>query len=418
MLSELRVRDLAIIDVLELHFSPGFTALTGETGAGKSIIIDAVGLLLGDRSSQDVVRAGADRAEVEGVFQLSPSSRELIFPILEENGLEGDQPDVLTLAREVRANGRSIARVNGRSVTTSLLSEIGGQLVDVHGQSEHLTLMKEQQHARFLDRYAGLEADREAMAAQVRELRSAQRELDGLRQDERERARRVDLLSYQIDEISGAKLKEDEEQELAGERSRLANAELLAELSAEVAQLLRGDDAESAGALDALGIAAQALTKLARVDVSTAGWAERLGEAEAILDDLSLDVGRYRDDIEFNPHRLQQVEERLHLIHNLERKYGDTIGEILAFQERAARELHSLGNAEERIVQLELDVERRLKSVGRAGAALSAARRAAALRMSEAIEVELNDLQMARARFAVDIRWTIEPMGEIGRAHV
>ena len=411
MLADLRVRDLAIIDALDLHFGPGFTALTGETGAGKSIIIDAVGLLLGDRSSQDIVRAGADRAEVEGVFQLDAGSRAQLQAVLEENGLEGDQPDVLVLAREVRNNGRSIARVNGRSVTTSLLSEIGSQLVDIHGQSEHLTLMKEQQHARFLDRYAGLEADREAIATTVRELHNARKELDNLRQDERERTRRIDLLTYQIEEIDSARLRADEEKELAGERSRLANAELLAELTAEVAQLLRGDDGETAGALDALGVAEQALVKLARVDASTAAWAERLGEAAAILDDLSLDVGRYRDDVEFNPQRLQQVEERLHLIHSLERKYGDTIDEILIFRDRANKELHAISNAEERIAELERDIQDQLRTVGKASAALSAARRAAARRMSDAIEVELHDLQMARARFAVDIHWTPDPQG-------
>ena len=158
MLSELRIRDLAIIDELDLTFGPGFNVLTGETGAGKSIIIDAVNLLLGDRASQEVVRAGADRTEVEGTFRARPGRRRPPGAVLAENGLEGDQPDLLVLAREVRANGRSVARVNGRAVTTALLGEVGEHLVDVHGQGEHLSLLREREHVGLLDRYAGLEA--------------------------------------------------------------------------------------------------------------------------------------------------------------------------------------------------------------------------------------------------------------------
>ncbi len=416
MLTELRVHDLAIIDELDLRFGPGFNVLTGETGAGKSIIIDAIGLLLGDRASQEVVRAGAERAEVEGIFQLETGAGAQIQAILDENGLEGDAEGVLILAREVRTNGRSIARVNGRSVTTSLLSEIGGRLVDVHGQSEHLTLLQERQHARYLDRYAGLETQRDSLTSTVRQLRETRKELESLRQDERERARRIDLLTYQIDEIDSARLKPDEEQELGTERIRLANAEQLAEMSAEVARLLRGDDGETPGALDALGVAEQTLARLARIDNGTASWSERLGEAIALLDDLSLDVGRYRDDIEFNPHRLQQVEERLHLIHSLERKYGDTIAEILEFRERSSHELRTISNAEERIAELEREDGRLRRAIGKAGAELSAVRRAAAQRMAAAIEIELHDLQMARARFSVDITWTPDASGAIVEA--
>src|SRR5512135_3563140 len=158
MLAELRIRDLAIIDQLNLAFGPGFNVLTGETGAGKSIIIDAVGLLLGDRASQEIVRAGAERTEVEGTFLLGPAATARLTPVLQENGLEGDQPDTLVLAREVRVNGRSVARVNGRAVSGAVLSEIGQCLLDVHGQGEHLSLLREREHIGLLDRYAGLEA--------------------------------------------------------------------------------------------------------------------------------------------------------------------------------------------------------------------------------------------------------------------
>ena len=164
MLSELRIRDLAIIDRLDLTFGAGFNVLTGETGAGKSIIIDAVNLLLGDRASQEVVRAGAERTEVEGAFQLGSSAVARLASLLAEHGLESDQPDTVVLAREVRANGRSVARINGRAVTTALLGEVGGLLVDVHGQGEHLSLLREREHVGLLDRYAGLNGQAAAVA--------------------------------------------------------------------------------------------------------------------------------------------------------------------------------------------------------------------------------------------------------------
>ncbi len=414
MLTELHIRDLAIIDRLDLVFEPGFNVLTGETGAGKSIIIDAVNLLLGDRASADVVRAGAERTEVEGLFSLVAGAASRLAPLLAENGLEGDTPDELMLAREVRANGRSVARVNGRAVTTALLGEIGGRLVDVHGQGEHLSLLHEREHIGLLDRYAGINGQVAEMAELVRRVRDVRRELESLRQDARERARRIDLLTYQVEEIRAAALQPGESTELEGERRRLANAEQLAALTNEALQALAGgDDGERAGALDALGAAEQSLGRLARVDGTASPLAEQLDEAAALLDDLARELARYRDNIEFNPQRLAQVEERLHLIHSLQRKYGDTVADVLAYGERAAAELETISHAEERIGDLEAEETRLLAEVGALGAILSAARRAAGQRMAAAIEAELADLHMAKARFAADIAWRQEPAGAI-----
>jgi DNA repair protein RecN (Recombination protein N) len=411
MLSELRIRNLAIIDHLDLQFGPGFNVLTGETGAGKSIIIDAVNLLLGDRASQEIVRAGAERTEVEGTFQLTAAVAEYVAPMLAEHDLEGDQSDVLVLAREVRSNGRSVARINGRSVTTALLSDIAGLLVDVHGQGEHLSLLREREHLGLLDRYAGLGEQAAALAEVVRRVRAVRRELESLRQDERERARRIDLLTYQVEEIRSAKLKPDEEAELDAERRRLANAEQLAALSNEAALLLSGGDDEQPGALDAVGSAEQAMTRLSRIDPEATALAEQLGEVAALLDDLARELTHYRDAIEFNPRRLEQVEERLQLIHSLQRKYGDTIEEVLAYAERSASELERISHAEERIAGLESEEAGLLAQIGQLGAELSVARRAAAERMARAIEAELGDLQMARARFSVDLQWMPDPSG-------
>jgi DNA repair protein RecN (Recombination protein N) len=413
MLTELRIRDLAIIDRLDLTFGPGFNVLTGETGAGKSIIIDAVNLLLGDRASQEVVRAGADRTEVEGTFHLDETVAAKLTPLLAEHELEGDQPDEVVLAREVRANGRSVARVNGRAVTTAILSDVGNLLVDVHGQGEHLSLLHEREHVSLLDRYAGLGEQVRAVSELVRRVRSVRRELEGLRQDERERARRIDLLSYQVEEIRSAKLKAGEEEELDAERKRLANAEQLSQLSTEAGLMLSGGDDEQRGAIDTLGFAEQALTRLARTDPTAAGLLEQLAEATALLDDIARELSHYRDSIEFNPRRLQQVEERLHVIHSLQRKYGETVDEVLAYCERAAAELETITHAGERIEELEAEEASWLAELGRRGAELSAARRAAGERMARSIEAELGDLQMARARFAVDLQWMPEAAGAV-----
>jgi DNA repair protein RecN (Recombination protein N) len=413
MLAELRIRDLAIIDALAMTFGPGFCVLTGETGAGKSIIIDAVNLLLGDRASQEVVRAGAARTEVEGVFQLSPSAAARLAPLLAENSLEGDAPDLLTLAREVRANGRSVARVNGRAVNSGLLAEIGGLLIDVHGQGEHLSLLREREHVGLLDRYAGIQSQVAEVADLARRIRSLRRELESLRQDERERARRIDLLAYQVQEIRAARLQEGEPEELDAERRRLANAEQLAQFSAEALRLLQESDGEQMAVLDAIGGIEQALGRLARIDPDVAPLAEQLEQAEALLDDLARELGRYGEEIEFNPRRLAQVEERLHLIHTLQRKYGDTIPDVLAYGERAAAELETISHAGERIEALEAEEAELLARLGGLGAALSAARRAAGERIARAIEGELADLQMARARFGVQIAWTRDPNGAI-----
>lgn len=411
MLAELRIRDLAIIDALDLAFGPGLSVLTGETGAGKSIIIDAVNLLLGDRGSQEVVRNGADRTQVEGEFTLSPAVADRLAPLLEQGELDGDQPGVVTLAREIRSSGRSVARVNGRPVTTALLAEIGALLVDVHGQGEHLSLLRQREHAGLLDRYAGLAAEAGQMAGLVRAVRGVRRDLEGLRLDARERARRIDLLTYQVGEIGAAGLRPGEEHELEAERKRLANAEQLAGLAAEAAALLAGEEDERSGALDALSTAGHALDRLGRIDPAAAPLAEQLAEAAATLDDLARELARYRDAVEFNPRRLEQVEDRLHLIRELQRKYGDTTAEVLAYAARAGAEVEEISNAGERIGALEAEEARLLDEIGTQGARLSALRRAAGERMAQTIERELADLQMPRARFAVRVTWQPDVAG-------
>jgi DNA repair protein RecN (Recombination protein N) len=250
----------------------------------------------------------------------------------------------------------------------------------------------------------------------VRQLRAVRRELEGLRQDERERARRIDLLTYQVGEIRGTRLIVGELEELASERTRLANAEQLAALSSEALRLLQGggfQEGEQWSALDGLGSTEQALGRLARIDPSVEPLVEQLTEAVAQLDDLARALGHYLDGIEFNPQRLEQVEERLHLVNSLQRKYGDTLEDVLAYADRAAAELETISHADELIGDLEAKEQQLLNAIGRLGVEVSAARRAAAARMAQAIEAELGDLQMKQARFAVQITWKADDRGAI-----
>jgi DNA repair protein RecN (Recombination protein N) len=413
MLSELTIIDFAIIDRLRLQLAPGFNVLTGETGAGKSIIIDAVSVLLGGKADSETVRAGCERALIEGVFDL-PAALEL-RALLIENDLENeDEPDRLWLAREIRAGGRSTGRVNGRAVPSSLLRELGEQLVDIHGQSEHFSLLRPREHVNLLDRYAGLWEQRETLAALVAGWREVRRELNELLKSESELARRVDMLKYQVEEIRAAKLKPGEDDELAIEQKRLANAETLAALADDAYTALYEGEGETPAALDALAQAHKAIAALAKIDPRFTEHVRTIEAVTAQVDDLAHEVRRYREAIEYSPKRLNAVEDRLDLIKRLKRKYGAAVPDVIAFAERSELELTTLEHSGERIEELREAEEQLLREIGRAGKDLSSARKAAAEKLSAGIEAELNDLRMAGARFAVDLKWEPDENG----AHV
>lgn len=411
MLSELTVRDFVIIDELHLCFAPGFNTLTGETGAGKSIIVDAVSLVLGGRGDAEFIRAGASQATIEGIFALDDEAQLVICPLLEQDGLEGDDPAVLILAREIRREGRNVCRVNGRAVSLKVLRGIGQYLVDIHGQTEHLSLMRVGEHVNLLDHYGELWPLRNQMASLVRQLQAVRRELSALRHDERELARRVDLLQYQVSEIEAAHLELNEEQDLAQERTRLANAEQLRELADEAQLALYEGDEERVSALDQLQASVRALSGLARLDPSTVPLGEAAEALSYQLEDLSGSLREYRDRIELDPRRLNQVEERLALIHNLQRKYGDRIEDVLVFARRARRELETIEHSEERIAELVVEEDSLLREMGQVGADLSNRRREAGECLSAGIEAELEELSMARARFGVGLAWRDDSEG-------
>lgn len=410
MLAEIDITNFAIIEHLHLNFHRCFNVLTGETGAGKSIIIDAVGTLLGGRAQSEFLRAGADRTRVEGVFTLNTAGRENILPVLDEIGVE-HADDLLILAREINREGRNVCRVNGRAITLHVLQRIGEQLIDIHGQSEHLSLLRVREHVDFLDRYGNLWEARARVAERVKALRAVRSELKSLMMDEREIARRVDRLTYVVDEINAANLQIGEEEALKQERELLGNAELRANLADHAYRSLYGAGEEEKGAIDLFTDALQAITGLEKYDLSVKNLREQADGAEAQADDLARALRNYRDSVDHNPARLQQIDERLDLIFRLKRKYGDSIEEILKFGENAAAELAGISHGEQRTEELHGQEVQLLKEIAGLAVALSHARCAAGERLSREIEAQLQDLGMAKTKFGVALERADDPEG-------
>ncbi len=411
MLTELCIQDFAIIDRLQLTFEPGLSVLTGETGAGKSIIVDAVEVVLGGRADSSVIRAGAGRAIVEATFYLNPAQQQELAPLLAQEGLEGEAPEFLCLGREVRSGGRTICRINGRVVTLTLLREVAAKLVDIHGQSEHLSLLRVREHINLLDRYAELLPLRAQVAQLAEQVRAVRRELQNLLRSEQELTHRADLLNFQISEIAAAALRPGEEEELLEERLRLANVEQLAGLSGEALHLLEGDERGGAAVIDLLGAAIQAIEGLVRIDPALGPQLQLAESAGYQLEELARTLRDYREQLEYNPRRLQEVEDRLAVIRRLERKYGPTITDVLEYARKAALELETITHSEERIATLREEEERLVTELGRLAVTLSLKRREAARRLASELEEELRDLRMEGARFSVDFQWREDPDG-------
>jgi DNA repair protein RecN (Recombination protein N) len=411
MLLELSITDFAIIASSRIEFGPGMHVLTGETGAGKSILLDALGLVLGDRASTDAVRTGARRARVEALFDLADTPRERVLAMLDEQGVEPDG-DQLVITREVHAEGRSVARINGQIVTVGLLDELGDLLVDIHGQSDHFAIRRKDEQRRILDRYGGLEPQVAQVRALADEVTDLRRRLAALATNERERAQRRDLLAYQVDEIEVAGLQPGEDETLVQEQRVIGNAEMLREESLRTLAILTGgDDTEAFDVGTALRQAEQGMVRIAEVDPSTANLAERLSEVAILADDLGHDLRAYLDTVEVNEERLADIEERLDLIRTLKRKYGATIEDVLAFGSEARRELAEMtGEA------FDADaLQERLKSAERrlakAAVALSLGRREAAERLSAAIEESIATLRMGDGVVRIMVAQHLDPSG-------
>jgi DNA repair protein RecN (Recombination protein N) len=410
MLTELRIHNFAIIDKLDLTFGTGLIILTGETGAGKSIILDAVVMLIGGRTDTTIIRSDADAAFVEGVFHLRGPEKEAVHAILQREELM-DDPDYVVLTREVRREGRSVARVNGRTANVSLLKELGALLIDIHGQAEHLSLLDPRAHLGLLDRYAEVARPLSDYRQTYHALLNLRRELNDLRKAQTDAERRMEMLTYQAEEIESARLKPGEDEELRKERDRLANTESLSRNAQEALAVLEEGSPETPAATDLIGQVVQALSALAKVDSAKSDMAD---QAELLLEnmsDLVHNLQDYLDEIEFNPKRLDEVEERLDLIHSLTRKYGGSIPAVVAYGTEARKQLELITTASERIRELEMQEASLLEKIARQGGLLSEKRKSAAIEMSNGIEAELDDLRMEAAEFGVDFQIKPDPNG-------
>ncbi|MEZ4407977.1 MAG: DNA repair protein RecN [Polyangiales bacterium] len=400
MLLSLQVRDLAIIDEVEVFFGEGLNVVTGETGAGKSILIDALGLVLGARASAgDIVRTGASQAEVTAVFSVAPDDpRRARF---EEAGIGWD--DELVVRRVVaneKTGGRARAYLNGRLVSLAQLASLTAGLADVTSQHDQQTLTDPMTHLSLLDASGGLDAQRAAVARAHAELSSATQRLDQTLRALRDRADREDLLRYQVKEIDDLGLEPEAETRWAQERDLLRHAVKLADGTAEAEDILYSRDG---AVLDEMSAAIDAMTKLVDVDPALAGPRDLSEQARTLVAEAARELGRSARGVRADPERLAELEDALQRLSRLKRKYGGTVEEILAFRDKARRELDALEGGEARVAELEAAVEALRERARRDAKALSDARRAAAVRLGDAIGRELASLSMGGARVVVDV---------------
>ena len=392
MLRFLSIARLAIADAVELEFGPGLNVLTGETGAGKSILIDALGLLLGARASAELIRTGEDLAVVEALIESSDARA-----ALERHGLPAEE-DEIVVRREIQSSGKGRATVNGALVPVGVLRELAPFIANIHGQHEPQGLLDPQTHLDLVDHHAGLDADRAAMAEPFRRLREVEAALESLRRDRREDERRREMLEYQAVEIEKAALEPGEEETLRQEKRLQANAGRLAELSGEAYGALYEDEE---AVLTRLGHLYRKVEDLSRIDPRFAPYVEARGAVRAQLDDLALFLRDYRESLQVSPGRLDEIESRLALIDRLKRKYGATVEDVIAFGEKCRSELRDLGSPEERERALGQERETLAGRYLAAAIQLSRKRRSAARDLEKKVQAELALLAMERTRFQV-----------------
>ncbi|MDP2663800.1 MAG: DNA repair protein RecN [Dehalococcoidia bacterium] len=398
MLVDLYVKNLAVIEEVRMSLGPGLTVLSGDEGAGKSLLVDALSLLLGGRASTTLVRSSAGSALVEGVFQASPED-EGLTELLSRAGLELEPDGTLILAREVQEQGRSLARVNGRAVPLSLLRDVGQRLMDIHSQMEHLSLLQAQKQLDVLDAHGALLGARSGFGAKLAALRLASKELDTLSGEDARRRR--ELLEFHLAEIEASKVAAGEDEELQQEWQILRRAEALKEGCYSAHASLYGDSQSATGLVHQ---AIKALRGMALIDPALHGHLDALTSAALDLEETARDIRSYAEAVESRSGRLEQVEERLELLRKLKSKHGPTIEEVVAYAGRARTELDELENLHERRRHLEGQVERLEAEAGRLAGELSAARQEALLNLVQAVNSELSDLGMPWARFDISLR--------------
>ena len=395
MLELLHIENIAIIEAADIEFAPGFNALTGETGAGKSIVIDSLSAVLGQRTSRELIRTGAEKAFVSAAFSgMAPE-------LTEELGIQPEADGTLLLQREIQTDGKNVCRVNGRPVTVGQLRALGARLLNIHGQHDGQQLLDEEQHIVYLDSFGRAGSLINTYAEKYKHFTDIRRQIGALQMDEAEKARRVDTLQYQIEELRRAKLTPGEEEELTARRGMLRNAEKFLDAVAGADYALNGDDS-GGGALSALRQAQDALGGVRHLDDAFGQLYERLGEAYSEVYDIAATVEDKRGELDVSPGELDRVESRMDLLYRLKKKYGATVEDMLDYQARCEAELAQIEDAGDTLVRLEQALSKAEKEARQAAQALSDARKAAAEQLTAQILTELQQLDMGKIRFAVD----------------
>lgn len=392
MLSLLHIENIAVIEQADISFDPGFNVLTGETGAGKSIVIDAISAILGERAYRDMIRTGSAKATVRGVFTEVPE-----LPWFAANGVPYGQETLVQ--REIFLDGKNVCRVNGQLVTVTILHQLGIQLINIHGQHDSQALFDEANHLQFLDAFAGHESMLSAYGEEFAKVSALRREIQHLTMDESEKLRRMESLKFQIDEISRAELKPGEDEALEARRKLLQNAEKLSDgLETSVACLYGDDTADGAAAM--LAQAERALGKIARYDDTISALHDKVADLMYQVQDAGEELRDLRDSFGYSGEELEQIESRLDIIHRLRRKYGATCEDILSYLDRARRELDEIEFADDRLAQLQDRLKKQEKAAWDLALELRASRQIAAERLSQRILEELRQLDMPRVQFS------------------
>ncbi|HKP68354.1 MAG TPA: DNA repair protein RecN [Pyrinomonadaceae bacterium] len=397
MLTLLKIKNIALIDSLEVEFGDGLNLLTGETGSGKSIIVDSLGALTGDRVSSDLVKEGEQSATIEGLFSLSTSTD--LRSIFDESGIEIDGSELI-VRRELSLSGKNRVFVNNQLVTQSFLKRVGAFLVDIHGQGEQASLFDPATHLELLDAFASVDAERARCAEAYREWSATRNELESLRRDESNKLQLLDILKFQVEEIGRAGLTTGEDAELDEEKRKLSNVEKLSTLTGDTYTLLYEQDASTLATLER---AARKIDELASFDSAFADYREPLATARAVLEDLATTARDYRNSLEFSPTRLEEIENRLAEIARLTRKYGGTVESALEHLADSQQRLSNIETAEFREQQLEKKLATERIAYLQTAAALHEKRVAAATRFEKEVETSLKAVALEKAKFEVRV---------------
>ncbi len=397
MLNHLSIKNIAVISRLDVDLRGGMSVLTGETGAGKSIIIDSINMLLGNRANKELVRFGAEHASVQAAFDTNGE----INAILEENDIDCEDGELI-ISRRLNRDGKSTARINGSIVTLGVLREIADKLINIHGQHDNQALLTPQKHIQFLDAYAANAEELEEYRQIYEKRRSIERELKSLITDEREKARRTELLEYQINEIKAANLEKGEEEDLRDQRKIAANAEKISS-SIEEAYANLYENGGTPSAYDSISVAVNALSGITDLTPALNEVYESLQSAMYSIEDAAHEIKEFGATVDFEPQTLDDIEERLDVISKLKRKYGNSIEDILLYKAKSEEELKNIRTSDERTAELQLELSETTDELRKKGSILTKSRERAAADLQSKIEKSLAELNMERARFCVDV---------------